>query len=192
MVETIAPVVYGGTGRKYYTAVLLHALGATASATLLGLLLGAVGGLLGAPWEGAGPIVIAVVALVYALRELLKLPVPLPDMDQQVPDWWRTFYSHNVAALLYGLGLGVGFFTYLSFGTLAAVAAGAFVSSDPLTGMLILAPFGLMRGLSVLVNVRAEPESIVNRLAERGPRLAARLINGVALVLVGFVALVLA
>ncbi|MGH2753680.1 MAG: hypothetical protein ACRDLB_04540 [Actinomycetota bacterium] len=153
MVETITPVVYGGRNRTYWTAVIVHTLGATASAAVLGLVLGGAGAILGAPWDRAGWWVLAAVAVVYALREGIGLPVPLPDLDRQVPEWWRTFYSPPIAALLYGLGLGVGFVTFLSFGTFAVVAAGSFVAGDPLLGALLCAPFGLARGLSVLAAV---------------------------------------
>ena len=41
------------------------------------------------------------------------LPVPVPQLRRQVPDWWRTFFPPHVAAFLYGIGLGPGFLTYL-------------------------------------------------------------------------------
>ena len=127
------------------------------------------GAVLGAPWDGTGWWLLAAVAGAYALREAFGLPVPLPDLDRQVPDWWRTFYSPGVAALLYGLGLGVGFVTFLSFGTFVAVAVGAFLSGDPLVGAAITAPFGLARGLSILVavhNLEAREDSGIRDVLE--------------------------
>ena len=185
MVETITPVVYGGRNRKYWIAVSLHVVGATLSATVLGLALGGLGALLGAPWDGAGWWILAAVAAAYFLREAFRVPVPLPDLDRQVPDWWRTFYSPGVAALLYGLGLGVGFVTFLSFGTFVAVAAGAFLSGDPLLGALITAPFGLARGLSILVAVHnldaREDSGIRDVLEEVALRDTPRFVNAAVL-----------
>jgi hypothetical protein len=153
MVETIAPVVHGGRNRSYWTAIALHTLGATLSAALFGAFLGGLGHVLGAPWGDAGLIALAVVAGIYALRELFGLPIPLPDLDRQVPEWWRTFFSKNVAAFLYGIGLGIGFLTYLSFGTYVAVMTGAFISGDVRTGAVICAAFGLARAVSLVVPI---------------------------------------
>jgi hypothetical protein len=157
MVETITPVVHG-TRRRFAEAIALHTAGATLSAAALGVLLGGAGAAFGLEWDGAGVAVIAAVAAIYAAREAFGLPVPLPQLRRQVPEWWRTFFSPRAAAALYGLGLGAGFFTYLSFGTFAAVAAAALTSGDPLVGAALCAPFGTARGISVVV--AANPISI--------------------------------
>jgi hypothetical protein len=175
MAETITPVVHGGKRRPYLLPALLHVVGATVSAALLGLALGGIGALARAPWE-ATPAVVAAVALLYFVREAFSVPVPLPDRKRQVPEWWRTFFSPAVAALLYGAGLGVGFLTYLSFGTFAVVMAAALASGAPAEAGALCSLFGLGRGLAVVaVTWRSGPGSIdrLDRVAERpGPRLA--------------------
>ncbi len=163
MVETIAPVVYGSR-RSYRIAAALHGLGASLSGALLGLALGVAGAVSGAPWGGVGYVIVAVVAALYFAREALGLPIPLPDLRRQVPEWWRTFFSPPVAALLYGIGLGVGFFTYLSYGTFVAVAAAAVASADPTTGAVLGGTFGLAR--SVAVTFAAARASTPERNAE--------------------------
>ena len=171
MAETITPVVHGGKRRPYLVASALHVLGATISAAMLGLALGGVGALAGAPSEMT-PVAVAAVGALYFLREAFGLPIPLPDRKRQVPEWWRTFYSPAVAALLYGAGLGVGFLTYLSFGTFAVVMAGAIAFGDPLTGAVLCAAFGIARGLAV-VAVTWRGAIDLHEVAEsRGPRLA--------------------
>ena len=193
MVETITPVVYGQRS-SYLVAVILHASAATVTAGLTGALLGLAGMIAGAPWGEPGTIAVAVVALVYALREIARMPVPLPNARRQVPEWWRTFFSPPVAATLYGAGLGIAFLTFLSFGTFVAVAAGALVSGDPLLGGLLCAPFGLARGLAVAVVGRGSraPADTVDALARVGAGTAPRAVNGAILVLIGAVALVAA
>jgi hypothetical protein len=167
MVETIVPVVHGGRRRRYWQAVALHALGAVVAAAALGALLGALGALLSAPWGTAGLIALAAVAALYALREAVGLPVPVPDRHRQVPDWWRTFFSPRVASLLYGVGLGVGFLTFLTFGTFVAVATAAVVSGDPLLGAALCAPFGIARALSVTIAARTESTEAAAALVDR-------------------------
>ena len=150
MVETIAPVVHGGRNRSYWTAVVLHTGAATLTAAVFGAALGAIGGLFDAPWGRVGIGLLAGVSLLYAARETFRLPLPVFDRHRQVPEWWRTFYSPNVAALLYGAGLGIGFATFLTFGTFVAVAVGALFSGDAVTGAVIVGPFGLARSVAVV------------------------------------------
>jgi hypothetical protein len=192
MVETIAPVVHGGRNRSYWTAVSLHTFGATLSAALFGAFLGGLGELFGAPWGRNGLFALAAVAALYAARELFHVPVPLPDLDRQVPAWWRSFFSKNVAAFLYGVGLGIGFLTYLSFGTYVAVMAGAFLTGNPIAGILICACFGFARGVGVLLAApQAGPGGPVGleRLAQSG---TPRWVNGGMLMLIAGVTTILA
>ena len=165
MVETITPVVHGGRRGRYLGSIVLHTLGATAAAAAFGALLGGLGALLGAPWGQAGTIAVLTAGTLYLLREAFRLPIPIPDRHRQVPQWWRTFYSPPVASLLYGLGLGVGFLTFLTFGTFVAVAVGALASGSVGAGTLICAPFGLARGLSVLVGAAGDGVSSLDDLA---------------------------
>ncbi|MGH2581145.1 MAG: MauE/DoxX family redox-associated membrane protein [Actinomycetota bacterium] len=169
MVETITPVVHGGRAGRWAGSVALHVTGAVASAAAFGAILGGAGSLLGAPWGGGRALLIALVAALYLVREATVVPVPVPQLRRQVPQWWRTFFSVPVAAFLYGAGLGVGFLTYLAHGTLVVAAVAAAASGEPLVGAALVAPFGLARGLSVLVAVRArrpqEGSALVARLA---------------------------
>lgn len=188
MVETITPVVHGGRRSRWVVLLALHTGGATVAAAAFGALLGGTGFLLSAPWGGAAPMVVAAAAGVYLASESFGLRVPVPQLRRQVPDWWRSFFPFAPAAFLYGLGLGVGFFTYLARGTLVVVAAAAVASGSPWVGALLLAPFGLTRGLSAIVALRARtPEQgsvLVERLARSASWLGWRVAHVVALVIV--------
>ncbi len=192
MVETISPVVHGGRARWLGTLVL-HTVGATGTAVLFGATLGSIGRLLGAPWQRPGLLALAAISAVYALGVLTRFRVPVPQLRRQVPDWWRTYFGRSFAALLYGAGLGIGFLTYVSYGTLVAVAFAAVASGRPGVGALVMAPFGLARGLSAIVSWRSTDQersrALVDRLAAGGdvPR---RIVNGVALVAIAIVAVV--
>jgi hypothetical protein len=185
MVETIAPVVHGGRKRPYYATVGLHTLGATLTAALAGMLFGALGMALGAPWGSLGIGIVVAVSVVYGVREILGLPIPLPERRAQVPDWWRTFYSPATTALMYGAGLGAGFLTYLTYGTYVTVAALAVVSGDPLVGAVLCAPFGLARGLSVLVGRRTRDTGmLVERLNDVAVTKRPSMVNGLTMLAV--------
>jgi hypothetical protein len=151
MVETVAPVVYGDKRSRYRLALLFHFAPATVAAALVGALAGGIGWLLGAPWGTAGTVVVIALAALYAFREVSGVPIPVPDRHKQVPLWWRTFYSPPIAGMLYGLGIGVGYLTYLSFGTYFVVTVAAATTGDVLVAAALTAPFGFGRGLSVLL-----------------------------------------
>ena len=90
-------------------------------------------------------------------------------------------------------GLGVGFLTYVSYGTLVVVAFAAMASGRPAVGALVMAPFGLARGFSAAVSWRSidqeRSRALVDRLdaAADAPR---RIVNGVVLVAIAIAAAV--
>src|SRR5918994_88861 len=151
MVETITPVVHGGRTRRWVVALALHVLGAGLAAAAFGAVLGAAGMALGAPWGAAGFVAIGALGVLYLTREAFGMRVPVPQLRRQVPDWWRTFFGFETAALLYGIGLGIGFLTFLRHGTFVVVSSAAIATGRPLLGALIVAPFGIARGLSATV-----------------------------------------
>lgn len=185
MVETINPVVHGDRRRAYRLALWLHIGGATLGASALGAALGQAGALTGAPWGAPGGLVLAAIAGLYALRETAGAPIPLPARRQQVPSWWRSFFSPPVTGLLYGLALGAGLLTYLTFGTFVAVAAAAVLSGEPVLGAALCAPFGLGRGLALAWANRGparDPGTTVARLEDMALGRSPRFLNSTALV----------
>ena len=193
MAETITPVVHGGSRSAWGVSLAAHVLGAALSAAALGAVLGAFGALLGAPWGAAGLLVVAAAAAVYLAAEL-GARIPLPQLRRQVPDWWRTYFPPWAAAFLYGIGLGPGFLTYLTHGTLVAVAVAAAATGSPLLAAAIVMPFGVARGLTVVVAydvlTPAEGASLVERLSRWSSQIGWRLANAIALGAVAVIALV--
>jgi hypothetical protein len=183
MAQTITPVVHGGRRRRWAGVLTLHVLGATTSASLVGAALGAAGMALGAPWGVLGTVAVIAVAGAYALRELTGLPVPIPEVRRQVPEWWRSAFSPGTAATLYGLGLGLGFATHLRHGTLVAVAAASLASGDPLVAAAAMGAFGLARSSAVgLAWVFADDVGSLTHALERlALRPEGRVLNGAAL-----------
>jgi hypothetical protein len=188
MVETITPVVHGGRRSRWAIVLGLHVAGAAVAAGAFGAVLGATGSALGAPWGAAGLVAIAAVGTLYLAREAFGLPIPVPQLRRQVPDWWRTFFPFAPAAFLYGMGLGVGFFTFLAHGTLVVVSAATLASGRPALGAALLAPFGLARGLSAMVAMRTrtteEGAALVGRLADAASRPVWRVAHVVVLAVI--------
>jgi hypothetical protein len=184
MVETITPVVHGGSRKRWGISLALHAIGAAVAAAIVGSLLAGAGALLGAPWGVPGAVLVVAAAALYVAREL-GAAVPVPQLRRQVPDWWRTFFPPHVAAFLYGLGLGPGFLTYLGHGTVVVVSVAALASGRPLLGAAVLAPFGLARGLGPVlafgVRSPSDAAALVERLDRSASRARWRVANALAL-----------
>jgi Methylamine utilisation protein MauE len=187
MVETITPVVHGGSRERWGISLALHAVGAAVAAAIVGSLLAGAGALLGAPWGISGALLVVAAAALYVAREL-GAPVPVPQLRRQVPDWWRTFFPPHLAAFLYGLGLGPGFLTYLGHGTIVVVSVAAFASGRPLLGAAVLAPFGLARGLGPVLafGVRSpgDAAALVERLDRSASKARWQVANALALSMV--------
>ncbi|HEY3212260.1 MAG TPA: MauE/DoxX family redox-associated membrane protein [Actinomycetota bacterium] len=187
MVETITPVVHGGSRERWGISLALHAIGAAVAAAIVGSILAGAGALLGAPWGVPGAVLVVAAAALYVAREM-GAPVPVPQLRRQVPDWWRTFFPPHVAAFLYGLGLGPGFLTYLGHGTIVVVSVAAFASGRPLLGAAVLAPFGLARGLGPVlafgVRSPSDAAALVERLDRSASKARWRVANALALSMV--------
>ena len=187
MVETITPVVHGGSRSRWGSSLALHAIGAAVAAAIVGSLLAGAGALLGAPWGVPGTALVVAAAALYVAREL-GAPVPVPQLRRQVPDWWRTFFPPHVAAFLYGLGLGPGFLTYMGHGTVVVLSVAAFSSGRPLLGAAVLAPFGLARGLGPVlafgVRSPSDAAALVERLDRSASKARWRVANALALLVV--------
>jgi hypothetical protein len=174
MVETITPVVHGGRRSRWAAFLALHVAGATFAAAAFGAALGGLGWVLRAPWGDAGLAIVVAAAGAYHLRETRGLRLPVPQLRRQVPLWWRSYFPLAPAAFLYGIGLGVGFVTYLLHGTLVVVATAAIASGDPLVGVALLAPFGLVRGATAIAARGVRSADASGALVERLARLSDR------------------
>ena len=189
MVQTIAPAGRGGK-HEATRSLALHTIATTLAAAATGAALGGFGALLRAPWGTAGAVLVIAVALTYFARDALHAPIPLPQLRRQVPEWWRSFFSPGTAALLYGIGLGVGFATYSGFGTFAVVTVTAVASGSPGIGAVLVAPFGLARGLGVALARSWQGDDVGDLRLERLAVSAwPRRINALASIAVGTVAL---
>lgn len=156
MVGTILPVVYGERVRgKHPVSIWLHTLGYVVAAGTVGGLLGVLGAALPTyifldDRRSVVFIVTGLASALYSLRELNLVQVPAPQFSRQVPETWRFRFRPGVAALLYGLGLGVGFGTRVPVSTFYAVVLWATLLGSPTLGAVGMAVFGLGRALPLL------------------------------------------
>ena len=149
-------------------------------------------GSLGAPWGRPGLLALAAVATLYALGTITGCGCPCRSSAGRCRTGGGRSSVARSPPCLYGAGLGIGFLTYLSAGTLVVVAFAALASGSPGIGALVVAPFGLVRGLSAIVAWRSitqeQSRALVDRIAST-PDVTRRVINGVVLLTIAVVAL---
>lgn len=124
-----------------------------AAAAAGGASVGAASGFLGQlcrPFAGAsfGPcfLVIAGLAVVWELGWLRRF---LPERKRQVPVAWMANHGVCQAILLYGLSMGSGLVTYVSFGAFYVLLAWAF-ESGPVAGSLVMGFYGAAQTFPVV------------------------------------------
>ena len=159
MIGEITTLVKVANRMTWGVAVLAHAVGAIASAALLGLMLGvlgilargALGGMLPATFL---PLIAALggAALVAsALREGGVVSIRLPTLQRQTPQWIKRQFGLVWSALLWGADLGQGWTTHILYTGYYALVLWAVVHATPGHSALVFAAFGLGRALPVLV-----------------------------------------
>ncbi|HET8975235.1 MAG TPA: hypothetical protein VFN15_01290 [Solirubrobacterales bacterium] len=150
VVETLGPTGHTGGRRITVAACLAFLPGAVAGAVLTFGSLAALGELVGGAGGRAAYLAAAAIALLAAVLEVRGARI-VPQIRRQLPEHWRRVMPMPLAAVLYGVLLGIGFTTFvLSFGVWA-LAAISLAVGDPQLGLIVGVCFGLGRALPVLV-----------------------------------------
>jgi hypothetical protein len=149
MIETIGPTGHTGGRRTAIAACIAFLPGAVAGGLLtFGTLALAGEALHGAGGTGAYAAA-AAIALVAAALEVRGTRI-VPQIRRQLPESWRRVMPMPVAAMLYGVLLGIGFTTFvLSFGVWA-LAGVSLAIGDPAIGALIGVAFGIGRAIPIV------------------------------------------
>ncbi|HSB09064.1 MAG TPA: sulfite exporter TauE/SafE family protein [Blastocatellia bacterium] len=189
MVGTILPIVYGDRQQgKRPVSLWLHTLGYVIGGAAVGGMFGVIGAAL--PVHRlhierglVALLVTGSICLLYSLRELHLVDIPTPQFYRQVPETWRFHFQPKVAALLYGLGLGVGLATRIPVSTFYAVVLWAVLVGSPPLGMLGMAIFGFGRALPLLCAVPFldDSEAAVRFQSLNRLKPAVQVLNGIAL-----------
>jgi hypothetical protein len=127
--------------------------GSVIGGAALGLALGVIGGYVSQPLGLSAGVALAALAAVIAAGVALDLGVfgaRLPTVRRQVNEEWLHRYRGWVYGLGFGVQLGVGFSTVVTFSAVYGAFAAALLSASPRAGLLIGATFGLFRAGTIL------------------------------------------
>lgn len=152
MMGVINPVVNReGSRREWLISIVMYLVGLLTTSAATGALIGWMGARIGGGVEvSLLTTLLAALSLAYGLNELELVRLPYPQLRAQVPNRWRRRFKLPVVSLLYGLGLGVSFFTHIPSGAFYPVLAGIFLMGDPWWGAVLFAATGLGRWLILL------------------------------------------
>ena len=163
MIETIS-----GPRHRVGASCVTFAAGACSGGVATFALLALVGALL--PASVDGPLAVALVGGLAAVAEARGVRIA-PQIRRQVPEHWRRVLPLPVAALLYGVLLGMGFTTFVYTFALWALAAVIVLVGAPVTGILAGLAFGAGRALPIVVVAplahRRVGRRVVDAMAQR-------------------------
>jgi hypothetical protein len=150
VIDTIGPTGHTGGRRTTIAACVAFLPGAIAGGLITFGALALIGDLLHGAGGRASYLVAAGIALLAAVLEARGTRI-VPQIRRQLPEHWRRVMPMPVAAVLYGVLLGIGFTTFvLSFGVWA-LAGVSLAVGDPSLGLVVGACFGVGRAIPILV-----------------------------------------
>jgi cytochrome c biogenesis protein CcdA len=152
MIDQITPLVQEAGRRTWLCAVASHTLGSTLSGGVLGFALGTVGLGIGlAQWKPITEWLFIFILLLCALRDAGIIRLRLPSLRRQTPAWCPQVLGSCWGAFAWGVDLGQGWTTLISFASYYALLVWAVIQADPMQGALVLGIYGAGRALPVLI-----------------------------------------
>lgn len=172
MIREITPPFGEEHTSRWWWALAAYAVALVGSTTTIGVLAGWTGAMvrdwIGRDVENLWVIVLIVIVLLYGLRELAIVRLPMPQIPWQVPAQWSR-YGKVRQGLLYGLVLGADIFTLIPYPTFYAIfllEAGFGVFGGGAIGII----YGLARAFSTVSMVaqsrlrRRDPSLVVDNI----------------------------
>lgn len=130
------------------------------------MLLGAIGSQFGgtAP-GGTASYLIGCLGLALAAREWGWIVFPLPERKRQTEKFWVHKFGYVMASAMWGIHIGLGFATRITYGGFWLLVAVALALGDPLYGATLMLVYWLGRALPVWVApvlIGADSDDVTN------------------------------
>ena len=153
LVGALAPLgKVAGSKKKWLAEVVAYTLAGSVTSAFVGALLGVLGKQLLIMRFGKQAILVALaIGLIAIARELGWLTFPLPQLRRQTKDVWGKLLPGMMAAVLWGLDLGLIFTTRLTFSGIWLLAVVAILVGEPTYGAMLFILYWLGRALSVWI-----------------------------------------
>jgi sulfite exporter TauE/SafE len=153
MLSSITPLGERSRGSNWVRTVCAYVVGAALSATMVGLILGAIGKALGLGGSTSPflALILGVCCLVGIVLDSGVRGMRVPTTSRQVNRLWMERYRDWVYGIGYGVQLGVGFATIVTASSIYLVFLSELLTGSALAGATIGLVFGLVRSMSILM-----------------------------------------
>jgi hypothetical protein len=154
--------------KLWFKSALSYTAAGTVSSVIMGAALGIIGKcVIGEAVRGPAFYITASIGLILAAKEWNVLRFNLPERKCQTEKFWVHEFGFVGASLLWGLHIGLGFFTRITYSGFWLLAAIALVSGDPLFGAGLMSAYWLGRVSSVWVApLLLKPEAMHDELTD--------------------------
>ncbi len=151
LLGALTPLGKGARG-LWFRSVLAYTAGGFVSATLTGMALGLVGRWLGVGAAADVPFYfISILALIIAAGEWGWICFRLPERKLQTEKFWAHEFGFIMASAMWGLHIGLGFATRVTYGGFWLLVTVALAMGDPTYGSILMLVYWLGRALPVWV-----------------------------------------
>lgn len=130
--------------------VSLYTIATVLSSGITGLLFGWLGSVLRLKDITYGLLFVGVVALLYGLKELGYIKLPMPQRKWQVPISWIIERKY-IGSFTYGLTIGAGYLTYITHSGFYIWTLLSFFLGSPYIGLIIGGIYGLGRSIPLII-----------------------------------------
>lgn len=181
--------------RDWLKWVAAYTISGCISAGTVGGMLGALGQCIPQKWRQLVFYPIAAFAVLLSIREMGWVRFDLPERKCQTEKRWIHEFSLVTVSIMWGLHIGLGFATRITYGGFWVLAALIVASGVPLAGIALMLAYWLGRTLSIWLAPLLTPDSLddfglLNMISAGRPTY--RRIGAICLTWCAFVTLLLA
>lgn len=140
--------------------VIIYTVAGSLSSLFVGSLLGLLGKWVSAIGFGEFGLWFALaIALLAIVRELGWVSYPIPQLKRQTKDLWARIFPRKIAAMLWGLDLGLTFSTRITFSGVWVLVIVTILIGKPAFGAALFVLYWLGRALSLWIAPLLMPDS---------------------------------
>jgi hypothetical protein len=150
LLGALTPLVKWPRKRLWIEAVFIYTAGGLASALAVGWLLGRTGTLL-VHFKSVLVWIVPLGAVIFAARDAGWIFFPVPERKVQTESIWFHQFGPLQAAAMWGLHIGLGFFTRVTYMGFWVLVAALIITGDSSFGALVMGCYWLGRALPAWV-----------------------------------------
>ncbi len=150
--------------RLWFRSVLAYTVAGAISSIIVGLVLGAVGKVIGlSGTAGIGLYLVALLSLILAAREWGWINFRLPERKLQTEKVWAHEFGFVMASAMWGLHIGLGFATRVTYGGFWVLVGAILALGDPRFGAIVMLSYWVGRALPLwLAPLLLSAEEVTN------------------------------